>query len=188
MPITNASTQDAPARAAPANADRTYLLRIARRLTDPDFGTGALASLRRGEPAILLRQPSFHRLVRALDEVSFAGDGALRWATAVHVLAVLARPGAGWPARDVGAALADAAYSESRLSRLLASRGDTFRDQAALAARFLRSRDAACTPTDLAELALVEERAESRAERLRLRIARSYYRVVDAPPAAAAAS
>jgi CRISPR system Cascade subunit CasB len=101
------------------------------------------------------------------------------------VFAVLARPGAGWPSRDLGTALAEASFPESRLSRLLASRGDAFRDQATLVARFLHARDAACTPVDLAELALVEERTESRAERLRFRIARSYYRVVDASPATA---
>lgn len=186
MSATDRSPPDAAAHATPANPDRAQLLRIARRLSDPDFGAGALASLRRGDPATVLRQPSFHRLVRAVDDAALGADGALRWATAVHVFAVLARSGAGWAARDLGSALADASFPESRLSRLLASRGDAFRDQAALVARFLRGRDAICTPTDLAELALTEERAESRADRLRFRIARSYYRVADAAPAAPA--
>lgn len=185
MPSAETSPQPTAARTAPANAERAHLLRIARRLNDPDFGTGALAGLRRGDPMSVLRQPSFHRLVRAVDDAALGSDGAIRWATAVHVFAVLARPGAGWPSRDIGTALAEASFSESRLSRLFASRGDAFRDQAVLVARFLHARDAACAPTDLAELALVEERAESRAERLRFRIARSYYRVTDASPAAA---
>lgn len=186
MPAAVTSPQPSTARTASANAERAHLLRIARRMSDPDFGTGALASLRRGDPATVLRQPSFHRLVRAVDDVALGGDGALRWATAVHVFAVLARPGSRWPSRDVGTALAEASLPESRLSRLFASRGDAFRDQAALVSRFLHARDAACTPTDLGELALVEDRAESRAERLRFRIARSYYRIIDAPPATVA--
>lgn len=176
--------QDPPPAASPAAAapkvDRVRLAAIAHRLADPEFGTGALASLRRSEPATVLRQPACHRLLLDVDEHALGADGALRWATAVHLLALLAKPGRGWPDRTTGAALADARYSESRLARLLASRGDAFRDQAVLAARFLRGRDAACRPLDLAELALVEERAEGRADRLRHRIARDYYTVLDA--------
>lgn len=163
-----------------AHPDRTLLHNMARRLADPDFGTGSLASLRRGEPAIVLRQPSFYRLVRDVGDAALSVDGAIRWATAVHVLALVARPGIAESPRDVGTALAEADFSESRLGRLLASRGEAFRDQAALTARFLHARDVTCMPLDLAELALVEERTERRAQRLRFRIARSYYRVSDA--------
>lgn len=164
---------------SPARQDRALLHRIAGRLANPEFGTGALASLRRGDPSTVRDAPSFHRLVRDVPDSDLDADGAIRWATAVHVLALAARPGSGTKASDVGAALADAGFSESRLGRLLASRGAAFRDQAALAARLLHARDAACTPTELAELALVEERAERRAERLRFRIARGYYRAHD---------
>lgn len=163
------------------NPDRAHLCRIARRLTDPDLGSGALASLRRGDPESVRNQPSFHRLVRDVDDRELGGDGSLRWATAVHILAVLAEPGIPLPSHDTGPALAAARFPESRLARLLASRGGAFRDQAILAARFLHSRDERCLPLDIAELALVDGRAESRAERLRFRIARSYYRAADAP-------
>jgi hypothetical protein len=165
---------------APAHTDRAILRSMFRWLVDPASGTGALASLRRSEPAVVLRQPSFHRLVRNVEDVALRTDGGLRWATAVHLLALLARPGTTRSLRDVGTALALAGFPESRLARLLASRGETFRDQATLAARFLRAHDSPCVPLDLAELALVEERAERRAERLRFRIARSYYRTADA--------
>jgi hypothetical protein len=57
--------------------------------------------------------------------------------------------------------------------------GEAFRDQIVLAARFLHSRDESCSPLDLAELALTEGRAERRAERLRYRLARGYYRMFD---------
>lgn len=175
---TSASLSSDPAEGG-ATANRLLLRRIARQMAREDFGTGALASVRRGDPSRIRDAPSFHRLTRIVDERAMAGDGALRWATAVHLIATLTRPG-GLPAmHDVGRALAEAGFSESRLARLLASRGEAFRDQATLAARFLHGRDAACMPLDLAELALVDERAESRAERLRFRIARSYYRVAD---------
>lgn len=176
-----------PQRSAPDNPDRVLLARIARRLADPELGTGALASLRRGEPETVSRQPTYHRLLRDLDDAALGADGALRWATAVHVLAIVARPGVAPSARPAGEALAAAGLPESRLARLLASRGAAFRDQVVLTARFLRSRDEACSALDLAELALVEERAERRAERLRYRLARGYYHLLDAPSAASPA-
>lgn len=166
---------------ASTNHDRTFLRDLARRLSDLDFGTGALASLRRGDPAVVQHQPSFHRLVRDLDDAALGADGALRWATAVHLLALVARSGSAQSRLDVGSALAQARFPESRLGRLLASRGETLRDQAVLAAKFIHAHDIACAATDLAELALVDGRAERRAERLRLRIARAYYRTTDTP-------
>lgn len=172
-----------PARTAPDNSDRRQLARVARRLSDPELGTGALASVRRGDPASVSRQPTYHRLLRELDDAALAGDGALRWATAVHVVAILTRPGVPPVPRPAGGALAAAGLPESRLARLLASRDEAFRDQVVLAARFLHSRDEACSPLDLAELALVEGRRERRAEQLRHRLARGYYQVFDAAAA-----
>ncbi len=172
------------ARPASDNSDRRQLARVARRLADPELGTGALASIRRGDPATVSRQPTYHRLLRELDDAALAGDGALRWAAAVHVLGILARPGTPPNARPTGEALAAAGLPESRLARLLASRDEAFRDQAVLAARFLHSRDEACSALDLAELALVEGRREGRADQLRHRLARGYYQVLDAAPAA----
>jgi hypothetical protein len=176
--LPDASTE--PTAALARRPDRNTLRWMAHRLADPGFGTGALASLRRGDPESVVRQPSFHRLVRDVDERALSPeDGALRWATAVQVLALLAgnwQPGA----PDLGTALARAGFPESRLGRLLASRGAGFRDQAVLTARSLRAKGLPCDATHLAELALVDSRVESHAERLRYRIARSYYRVADA--------
>jgi CRISPR type I-E-associated protein CasB/Cse2 len=160
--------------------DRVLLAAIAHRISDPGFGTGSLASLRRGDPASVIHQPAFHRLVLDLDDAALGESGALRWATAILLLATLTEPGADPSLVGTGAALASAGFPESRLARLLASRGDAFRDQAVLAARFLRGRHVPCRPLDLAELSLVEERAERRAERLRFRLARDYYGVLDA--------
>lgn len=166
-------------RTAPPDTDRSRLARIARRLASMELSTGSLASLRRSDPASVLRQPAYHRLLLEVDDRALGEDGAIRWATAVQVLALLADPGSSRSERSMGAALADAGFPESRLARLLASRGDTFRDQAILAARFLRARDVRCVPLDLAELAIAEGRAERRAERLRFHVARSYYAVID---------
>lgn len=186
MPATDVppSAQSVPTRAASVNPDRGLLKGIARQLVREELGTGALASLRRGDPAIVLRQPTCHRILRDVDDASLDADGALRWATAVHILAILATPGVPWPTRTAGEALAGARFPESRLGRLLASRDAAFRDQAVLATRFLHGRDAACLPLDLAELALIHDRAERRAERLRFRLARDYYREADAATSA----
>ncbi|HYD53941.1 MAG TPA: type I-E CRISPR-associated protein Cse2/CasB [Gemmatimonadaceae bacterium] len=176
-PLSAAATT---AGTTPRNPDRAVLHYVARRLADPEYATGASASLRRGDPGTVVHQPAFQRLVLGVDERSLGSeDGPRRWATAVQALALLARD---WRqgAPHVGQALARAGYPESRLGRLLASRGDGFRDQVLFTARFLRAKGASCDATDLAELALVESRAESRAERLRFRIARHYYQAADA--------
>ena len=76
-----------------------------------------------------------------------------------------------------GAILAHAELSESRFSRLLASHGDGFRDQLLLVARYLHSKDASPGWSELGELTLTDELNEERADTLRLRLARDYYRV-----------
>jgi hypothetical protein len=172
------SQADANSASTTRTDDRSILWSIARQTSDPAFGTGALASIRRGEPEIVIRQAAFHRLVRDVDDRSLSAEGSLRWGAAVQILALLA---GGWSpeAPDLGTALAKSDFPESRIGRLLASRGAGFRDQALLTARFLRAKGTACNATDLAELALVESRFEPRAEVLRRDIARSYFRIVD---------
>lgn len=175
MTITGPTIQ----RSTATNPVRVQIARIARRLAVPDLDPGARASLRRGDPATVLRQAACHRLLLALDEGALAGEGALRWATVVHAVAIGARPGATSVVRHDGDTLARAGYSEQRFARLLAARGSAFRDQVVLLARFLHSRDEPCAWLDLGELVLVEGLREQRAEWLRLRVARDYYRVLD---------
>ena len=158
--------------------DRRRLARIAARLGRDDISTGTIASLRRGDPATVARQAAFHRLLAEEQDVELDHDTILRWATAVHIIAIAGRE-RGDPKAGDGDVLARARYPESRLARLLASRDDGYRDQAVLCARFLHSRNAPSSMLDLAELALTEGRRESRAERLRHRIARDYYRAAD---------
>lgn len=155
-----------------------HIVRIAKTLAGAGYPRGALASLRRGGPDTVMHQPAFHRLTVPLDDAAFAHDGALRWATVIQGLALLTSAGTA-PAREgAGEMLAHAGYSEQRLARLLASRGEALRDQVLLACRFLRGRGAVGVPTALFDLVLAGERSSSQ-ERLRLSIARGYYRVVD---------
>lgn len=171
---------------APKHTDRTRLAFLTRRLVDPGLGPGARAALRRGDPITVMRQAAFHRLVaRArVDESVLAADGWLRWATVLHAMAIAIRPGAPLSQRPAGEALASAGYSESRFMRLLAADGDTLRDQIVLLARFMHSRDESLDWRDLGELVLADGIRPHTTERVRLRLARSYYKSLDATVAA----
>jgi CRISPR-associated protein Cse2 (CRISPR_cse2) len=176
MPILKTAPADQAAAKLPA--DRQRLARIAARLGRDDTSTGTIASLRRGDPAMVARQAAFYRLLARQHDVELDHDTILRWAAAVQLIAIAGRQKSDYRKGD-GEALAAAGYPESRLARLLASRDDGYRDQAVLCARFLHSRNASSSMLELAELVLTEGRRESRAERLRHRIARDYYRATD---------
>lgn len=175
------NTQPAPTASdgeVAARTPRDHIARIVRALSVPSLGTGTLASLRRGDPSMVLRQAAFYRMASSLDDSELRGENGLRWATVVHCIAV--GPKTNPPVtRGMGDALADAGYSESRFARLLSANGEAFRDQAILVARFLRAHDKPCSWLDLSELVLVESRSEKRAEQLRLNLARDYYRTLD---------
>jgi CRISPR type I-E-associated protein CasB/Cse2 len=146
---------------------------IARRLSREGFDRGALASLRRNDPSTVVGQPAFHRLLAEVDQ--WVGeDEAIRWATLVHIVAITApcENGALWS----GKALASAGLSEARFTKLLAARGKAFREQLCIIARYLAAKQTSIDWGDLGELALVEGRDEERAETLRFRVARGYYR------------
>jgi hypothetical protein len=158
--------------------DRQRLARIAARLGSNDISTGTLASLRRADPTVVARQAAFHRLLAGEHEANLDHESIVRWATAVHLIAIAGRERATHDKGD-GEVLASIGYPESRLARLLASRDEGYRDQAVLCARFLHAKNASVSMLDLAELALTEGRRETRAEQLRHRIARDYYRAAD---------
>jgi CRISPR system Cascade subunit CasB len=158
----------------------TAIGQIAARLRSPDFSPGALASLRRHDPGMVMGQPAFHRLVAGLPD----GDlddrhaGALRWATVVHAMAIGARPGEAPPDAKAGAALAQARLTEARLTRLLAARDDGFRDQVVLVARATHAKAIGFSWGELGRLVLAEGRYEDWAESLRFKIARAYYQTL----------
>jgi CRISPR system Cascade subunit CasB len=166
----------------PDNANHKRLAFLARRLADPAFGPGARAALRRADPTTVMRQAAFHRLIveAQIDESQIAGDGWLRWATVLHAMAIGIRPGLHPPGRPAGEALARAGYAESRFMRLLAAHDELLRDQIVLLARFMHARDEPLEWRDLGELVLADTICPRTAERVRLRLARSYYKSVDA--------
>ncbi len=153
---------------------RAWIGRTSARLASKDFGTGELAQLRRNDPATVAGQPAFHRLMADRDR-PIAESEALRWATLVHVMAITAAHGS---ALRSGEALAAAGLSEARFTRLMAARGDAFRDQLVLAARLLASKQIPIHWGDLGDLLLAEDIDEERAATLRFRIAQSYFRAL----------
>lgn len=173
-------TASVSGHAANRKGVRAHIARIAKRIADESFGAGALAELRRNHPSIVASAPSFHRLTANMDDVSWVGDAPLRWATLIQAIAIGTKPGESAPTESAGKALAEAGYSESRFARLLASRGETFRDQIVLLARYMNGKQARFDWKDLGELVLTESIREERAEKLRFDIARSYFRALNA--------
>lgn len=153
---------------------RAWIGRTSARLASKDFGAGELAQLRRNDPANVAGQPAFHRLMADRDR-PIGESEALRWATLVHVMAITAAHGA---ALRSGEALAAAELSEVRFTRLMAARGDAFRDQLVLAARLLASKQIPIHWGDLGDILMADESDEEIAGSLRFRIAQSYYRAL----------
>lgn len=175
--MTIVETADGAVAASSGNPRRKAIAGIGRRLRDRDFGTGALASLRRNGPGVVVGQPAFHRLFADLPDDLLDGiDAPIRWASVVQASALTAVPGTRPPDLHCGIAFARAGLSEARLSRLLASADEALRDQLAMAARRLAAQQIDCDWRDAGELVLVEGFAEARAETLRFRIARAYWR------------
>lgn len=156
---------------------RTDLIRsVGRRIGDPRMSSGALATLRRGTRHDVARQSAFHAAIVDIPDEYLRADLLLRWAALVQCVTLT-----GVPSRSSGSdgsLLAGGGLSESRFARLLASHGDGFFDQLLLVARFLRSKDLQPSWTELGELALTDTEHEARADLVRLRLARDYYRAL----------
>jgi len=139
------------------------------------YGTGPLAALRRVNPADpLSASPSLHRLLaRHVDEHELYGDGMRRWVLLVHLFG-LAAPDGLHDAAALGAALFAASYNEGRLTRLLKADASDFAIVLPRMVRFLVAKGERVNPFGLAWLVLTRDsEAQSR---LRLSIARDYYR------------
>jgi CRISPR system Cascade subunit CasB len=92
-----------------------------------------------------------------------------------HVAAMLSGTGAlpsHAESRSVGAALSEASYSENRVLRLLATRGEGLHDQVRRAARILAK---ARKPIDLWTVYHLVGDDEAKAEAARVRIAQDFY-------------
>ncbi len=112
-------------------------------------------------------------------EGAMSDEALRRWASLVHVVAILAGTG-GRPIasrkRAAGRVLASTGYSETRFARLLTTRDESLRAQMARAARYLAA--AGGVPLDLrtlAELVLHDGLDERRADAARFALARGFH-------------
>lgn len=144
-------------RAGPG--DRAALARL-----DPD-------ALRPHEIAALSRA----LLAAGLQPETWRPETWPRWALVAHGMALAGHDGAG----RLGRQLADAGVAESRVTRLLTARGETFRQLVPRVLRLLASKGVAPNWFELGELVLKEDSRDpddtARAEQLRMRIAGPYF-------------
>ena len=129
---------------------------------------GDLASLRRldrNEPA----SPAFYRILARHAPARQQPDD---WRALALILGIMALNPDALASASLGRTLADAGVSEARVQRLLAARGDAFRDLALRTARVLAGRGT--LPYREFGL-LVLARSEAFAEEIRMRIARDYW-------------
>lgn len=141
------------------------------------LSTGDRAALRRIE---LTRSPAaagvvIKLLTRAKVPSDRQRDDFTRWQIVTHVAAMLSGTGAlqsHAEGRPVGTALSEANYSENRVLRLLATRGEALHDQVRRAARILAT---ARKPIDLWTIYHLVGDHAGKAEAARLRIAQDYY-------------
>jgi CRISPR system Cascade subunit CasB len=159
------------------------LARLVHVLDRRECFRGDAAALDAGEKAALARMdpemPRPHQvgaLARALVLAGIEVDAWLpetwrRWALVAHGMALSSHDGGG----RLGAQLARADVSESRVTRLLTARDDAFRQQVPRLLRLMASRGVAPNWLEFGALIFATGRDEARAEALRLRIAGQYY-------------
>lgn len=165
-------------------------VRIAGRLAREDFPRGDLAALRRMSPGSGQDAPAFWRLA-ARHNLLGAPEVERKWALIIHGLALMtptsahdrAASSAHDPQTSVGSALFGSEssgesgfYSELRLNRLLAARGDVLRVLLARMFRMLGSGGVAFDWREMARLVMLDGLDQAGAERARQRIARDYFR------------
>ena len=162
--------EDAVAYREPFGALAAYIHRAS---------TGDRAALARLKPEAL--QPhQLAALARALSAAGLApeqwhADTWPRWALIAHGMALAGHDGK----QKLGKQLANAGVSESRVTKLLTSRGEAFRQGLPRLLRLLASKGASPNWRELGELVLLDgstdrQRVEA-AEALRLRIAGPYF-------------
>jgi CRISPR system Cascade subunit CasB len=143
---------------------------------------GDLASLRRLNPDAP-DAPSFFRIVVKI--APEAGPTALqRYARFVQILAL--KPSA-LTSGSFGAAMAAAGVSEGRVQKLLSARGPALAQQLRLISRRL-AEEGTLPYRQIGDVLLIEDEDSERAEALRLRVARDYWRALDRADSNAASS
>lgn len=141
--------------------------------------TGDRAALKRLKPEAL--QPhQLAALARALTAAGLApekwhADTWPRWALIAHGMALAGHDGK----QKLGGQLANAGVSESRVTKLLTSRGDAFTQLLPRVLRLLASKGVAPNWRELGELVLKESSSlrssQADAEEIRLQIAGPYF-------------
>ena len=161
----------------------SFISRLANVIARRERFRGDGAALDKGEQAALARldpeAPRPHQvgaLARALVLAGIAPDDWQaetweRWALLAHGMALAGHDSGA----RLGAQLARAEVSESRVTRLLTARGDAFRQQVPRLLRLMASRGVAPNWLEFGALILATDRDEARAETLRLRIAGQFY-------------
>ena len=167
----------APAALKEDAAPRNPFTALARHIRHA--GLGDRAALSRMRPEALqpheLAALSRALLAAGLSPESWRPDTWPRWALIAQGIALAGHDGK----QGLGRQLADAGVSESRVTKLLTSRGDAFRQLLPRVVRLLASKSVAPNWRELGELVLkessTERAAQEQAEALRLRIAGPYF-------------
>jgi CRISPR system Cascade subunit CasB len=139
------------------------------------FPTGERAALKRLDPAGPPGLPFYRFAFRYLPENWERQQPA--WMALIAGIALMC-PNPHSPKRPVGLVLAEAGYSEKRLERLLAAEGETLHTLLLRAVRFLATKGEAVNWMDFARLLLTTD--PDKREEARLRIARDFYRQLNA--------
>jgi CRISPR system Cascade subunit CasB len=166
----NAPPEETAANRGPFGALAAYIKRA---------GSGDRAALARLKPEAL--QPhQLAALARALTAAGLApeqwhADTWPRWALIAHGMALAGHDGK----QKLGRQLAHAGVSESRVTKLLTSRGDAFTQLLPRVLRLLASKGVAPNWRELGELVLKESsnlcNSQADAEEIRLQIAGPYF-------------
>ena len=169
-PDEHISSVDAPTYREPFGPLAAYIQRAS---------SGERAALARLQPEAL--QP--HQLAALARALLAAGlspeqwhaDTWPRWALIAHGIALAGHDGK----QKLGKQLAQAGVSESRVTKLLTSRGDAFTQLLPRVLRLLASKGVAPNWRELGELVLIESSSQrshqAKAEELRLQIAGPYF-------------
>jgi CRISPR system Cascade subunit CasB len=172
--------------AVPATKENP-ISRLARIIVQASRFAGDLHGLDNGERAALarldpdgeLRPHQIAALSRALiyadlhpDTENWKPETWRRWALIAHGMALAGHDPSNKP---LGQQLSDAGVSESRVTKLLTSRGDAFRQLLPRLLRLIASKGVALNWKELGGLILNQERDEEKAEDFRIKIAGSFF-------------
>ena len=175
-----------PNKGAPPSSERTEqpISRLARIIAQASRFSGDAHGLDNGERAALvrldpdgeLRPHQIAALSRALIYADLEPDTWKpetwhRWALIAHGMALAGHDAT----QSLGQQLSQAGVSESRVTKLLTSRGDAFRQLLPRLLRLIASKGIAPNWLELGGLILNQEREEEKAEDIRLKIAGRFF-------------